>query len=75
MDEHGWIRVSERLPGPADSDVQQCVIVWHRLQGVMYTGWHQVENNRFITHWMPVPPPPADYDARYRALQGRTHGG
>lgn len=75
MDEFGWIRKSERLPGPADSDVHQCVLVWHELQGVMCTGWHQVENNRYVSHWMPTPSPPEDYNARYRALHGRIHGG
>ena len=53
-----WIRVSDRLPGPADSDAQQCVIAWHIYNGAMMMGWHQVERNRYVTHWMPCPPKP-----------------
>ena len=54
----GWISVDERLPGPADADIWQCVIVWHQFNGAMTMGWHQVEKNRFVTHWRPCPPKP-----------------
>lgn len=54
----GWIDIADRLPGPADSDAQQCVIVWHFYNGVMVMGWHQVETNRYVTHWMPCPKAP-----------------
>lgn len=53
-----WISIEERLPGPADADAQQCVIVWHIYNGAMMMGWHQVESNRYVTHWMHCPPKP-----------------
>ena len=67
----GWISRAERLPGPADADPQQCVIAWHELNGAMVTGWHQVEKNRFMTHWQPCPPAPAGTRAYERMEQER----
>lgn len=53
-----WVDVRVRKPTPADADETGCVIVWHTYQGVMVTGWFQVEMNSLITHWMPTPRPP-----------------
>lgn len=56
----GWIQAKERLPKKEDADKFGCVIVWHTYQGALITGWHQVPNNRFMTHWMPTPKKPQD---------------
>lgn len=64
----GWISRAERLPGPGDADIQQCVLAWHEMNGAMVTGWRQVEQNRFLTHWRPCPPAPEDYPERYRTI-------
>lgn len=72
-----WISKAARLPGPADSDAQQCVVVWHDLNGAMITGWHQVEANQYMTHWMPCPPPPEGTRAHERMMRegAQRHGG
>ena len=67
-----WISVRDRLPGPADGDDQQCVIVWHIYNGAMCMGWHQVERNRFITHWQPCPPAPKGCKAVFFARSEGT---
>ena len=72
--ETGWISKAERMPGPADADLQQCVVVWHELNGAMITGWHQLEENRFMTHWMPCPPAPTDYPQSYQDTWNNTRG-
>lgn len=56
-----WISVQDRRPTADDADVYGCVEVWHIWQGVMIMGWHQVDNNRFVTHWMPTPDPPENH--------------
>ena len=48
-----WISVSERLPTAQDADMGGCVLVWH-----IHQGWHQVDKNRFFSHWMTLPEPP-----------------
>lgn len=53
-----WISVEERMPEKGDGDAHGCVLVWHAYQGVMVTGWHNVPNNRYHTHWMPPPGAP-----------------
>jgi hypothetical protein len=58
----GWISALERPPKPEDGDPQGCVLIWHRFQGVMVTGWHNIPRNRFITHWMPTPKAPSDVE-------------
>ena len=64
----GWISKADRLPGPEDADLQQCVIAWHELNGAMVTGWRQLEKNRFMTHWRPCPPAPEDYPEHYKEM-------
>ena len=66
-----WISVKERLPTARDADAQQCVLAWHRFNGAMTMGWHQVEANPYATHWMPLPPPPEGYTEHYRELWRR----
>lgn len=63
-----WIRVEDRLPTAADANIMNCVIVWHRYNGTMVFGWHQVEENQFITHWMPCPSVPPDFPEHYKKL-------
>lgn len=61
-----WISVDERMPTEADADEFNCVIVWHVYNGVMITGWHRVAENRFISHWVPTIPRPANIDPKYK---------
>lgn len=56
-----WIKAEERPPTSADADEWGCVLVWHMYQGPMITGWRQVENNCFMTHWQHTPMPPKEY--------------
>ena len=58
MDRDGWIPLSERRPTAEDGDAQKCVLVWHELSGCLLTGYHNIRNNEFITHWMPLPKRP-----------------
>lgn len=46
-----WVPVTERMPTEKDADPQRCVLAWHVYQGMMVTGWHQINGNQFITHW------------------------
>lgn len=62
MAEKGWISRQERMPTAEDADALGCVLVWHIWQGVMVMGWHQVENNRFVSHWTPMIQPPRNYE-------------
>ena len=54
----GWIDIADRLPTSADGDAWQCVLAWHRYNGAMVIGWHQVGQNSYITHWQPCPKAP-----------------
>lgn len=45
-----WISVESRLPTQEDADEQNCVLVYHLLQGVMVMGWHRVSENSYCTH-------------------------
>lgn len=53
-----WNNASERMPTAADADKKGCIVVWHKLNGVMVTGWHRMEENRFMTHWQRCPEAP-----------------
>lgn len=53
-----WIDKKERMPQEKDADKQSCVIVWHKYQGAMVTGWMRARDSEFITHWMPTPEGP-----------------
>lgn len=57
----GWIHAAERMPTAEDADEWGCVLVWHFYQGPMVTGWRQVEQNSFMTHWRHTPRPPMGY--------------
>lgn len=61
-----WVDRDERLPTEKDADAQGCVIVWHVYNGVMVTGWFNVENNRFISHWIPAITRPKNIDPKYK---------
>lgn len=57
----GWICAMEHLPTAEDADDWGCVLVWHRYQGPMITGWRQVQNNGHMTHWQRTPAAPENY--------------
>ena len=61
MQTTGWIGVRERYPTAEDADACGCVLVWHIWQGVMVMCWHQVAQNRFVSHWTHTLQPPEDY--------------
>ena len=61
MESERWISIDERMPGVEDGDEQECVIAWHIWQGILVMKWHQIEKNRFVSHWMPAIAPPANY--------------
>lgn len=61
-----WIDRDDRLPTEADADEFNCVIVWHVFNGVMITGWHNVVQNSFISHWTYTPPRPEHIDPKYK---------
>ena len=50
MEDSEWIDVRDHLPTIEDADSTGRVMVWHTLNGAMFTGWHRLEENRFITH-------------------------
>lgn len=61
MDDDNWIDAKQRKPEKADSDAYSCILAYHRYNGAMVTGWHQIGVNTLYTHWMPLPPPPRCY--------------
>lgn len=67
MGQDGWIPLSERRPTAEDGDAQKCVLVWHELSGCLLTGFHNIRDNEFITHWMPLPKRPADLPPKKQA--------
>lgn len=71
MTNNGWIDAQERRPTEQDADFAGCVLVWHAFNGVMVTGWHQFEYNRFLTHWQPPPEPPPNYKELRAQFQQR----
>jgi hypothetical protein len=62
IDKSGWIPVSERLPA---KDLM--VLVWSQSDGLhlarldLWQQWRDADENfgKKITHWMPLPAPPA----------------
>ena len=58
MADSEWIDVLDRMPEARDADSTGRVMVWHVLNGVMMTGWHRIEENRFISHWRKPPKAP-----------------
>jgi hypothetical protein len=58
MNRDEWIPVEVRKPTKEDADFAGCVLVWHLYNGCMVTGYHNVGENRFFTHWMPPPDAP-----------------
>lgn len=81
-DPYGWISREERLPGPEDGDAQGCVLAWHEYNGASVAGnwnyanpgWRAVRENAYFTHWMRLPPRPAELEekrlARIKAARG-----
>lgn len=58
MEDSEWIDRKKRMPTEKDADAKKCILVWHKLNGAMITGWHHVADNRFLTHWAPCPKGP-----------------
>ncbi len=58
--ENGWIPAWARMPTKDDADIYNCVLASHMIDGVLVTGWHQFLHDKYLTHWMPTPPPPVD---------------
>lgn len=63
-----WIPREERLPTQEDADEFNCVLVYHVYQGEMITGWFNVANNRFISHWARTVEHPIWIDPKYKQL-------
>lgn len=72
MDGEKWISVNERLPTAKDADVCRCVIAWHRHNGTVVTGYRQVRDNPYLTHWQRCPDAPGDYPDKYRRVWKRS---
>lgn len=60
MENERWISIPDRAPTKDDADAYECVLVWHIWQGVMVMKWHQVGQNRFVSHWLPTPGAPGN---------------
>ena len=58
-----WIDKNERLPTEQDADGDGLVLVWHRYQGTMITGWFQIKESTMFTHWQKAPDPPPGHEA------------
>lgn len=63
-----WIPREVRMPTEEDADQFHCVMVWHVFQGLMVTGWFNVADNRFISHWARTAEPPRFVDPGYKDL-------
>lgn len=50
-----WNLCADRMPKERDADAWGCVLVWHKYQGVMVTGWHRVQENEFYVAWARTP--------------------
>ena len=59
---NGWIPAEEHRPTQADADAAGCVLAWHRHNGAMVTGWHQVRPGSFFLFWQRMPCPPPGYE-------------
>ena len=57
----GWTDAAERRPGPEDCDVWGCVLVRHKIMGIIVTGWHRFDWDKYCTHWLQPPDPPPNY--------------
>lgn len=57
---HQWIPITEQRPTESDADFAGCVLWYHEYQGGLVGGWHLYQQNRFLTHWMPLPGKPAE---------------
>lgn len=69
MENDRWISMPDRAPAAEDADAYECVLVWHIWQGMMVMKWHQVDKNRFISHWMPPPGAPGDQSELRKAWE------
>lgn len=63
----GWIPASSRLPTKADGDINECVLIKDDEDGIIVSGWHRFQRDRFCVAWQHMPPPPDNY-LEYRNL-------
>lgn len=49
-----WIDKRERMPELDEIDPTGCVLAWHVYNGAMITGTQNVDENPYITHWLPA---------------------
>lgn len=65
MSNGDWIDASKIKPTQDDADVQNCVLAWHCYDGARITGWWQLLQNKMLTHWQRMPPPPISYREKW----------
>ena len=56
--EDGWIDKADRLPSAEDGDAQNCVLIQYDEDGIVVSGWHRFQRDRFCRAWQRTPPPP-----------------
>ena len=58
-----WIPVSERLPELEDANSEYEVIAYNSKHNIVETQHYvNFEENKTLTHWMPLPEPPKDVE-------------
>ena len=63
-----WISLAERAPTSRDANPLGVVIVRNSHGDIRLRGWHSVNRESSITHWMPTPDAPDNYlELRERA--------
>jgi hypothetical protein len=65
----GWIAVADALPERYSMGLSVPVLFWHKRVGEVLYGSYDTINDEWlgpriyrdgVTHWRPLPPPPAD---------------
>lgn len=74
----GWISVKDRLPERDGSYIVHSsksgsVFVAHFWAG--HRRWSQKSHNKYITHWMPLPEPPAEHRIRRSDMNSKENAG